>query len=225
MLLAGRWFLALSLLVVALLACNLLGDNGAVGSPQPTQTPITDDGTRPNARVEAPSTAVLNEAIQIKVALNDTIGITQVTLVQEGRVVSSQPFSPPTTNSEILLPYTPKTLGTITLQLVARRGDVESNPVQFSIQVAATQAQAGGDQGVICRGTVAGAESLNMRNGPGTNFDILAKLPRGETLSVVGRNSEATWYKVRRGNGQEGWVNIRYVDALGDCSAAPVQER
>ncbi len=44
---------------------------------------------------------------------------------------------------------------------------------------------------------------VNLRAGPGFGFDVLAEMPRGEALTVLGRSGD--WINVQRSNGQEGW--------------------
>ena len=41
-------------------------------------------------------------------------------------------------------------------------------------------------------------EFLNVRNGPGTSYDIVAKLTRGQSLTVVAR-ANGIWYKTQDG--------------------------
>lgn len=55
-------------------------------------------------------------------------------------------------------------------------------------------------------------ENLNVRSGPGTNYVSLGKLPKGESVSIVGR--VANWYQVSFGNGQEGWLSQEYVQIM-----------
>src|SRR4051812_4741832 len=46
-------------------------------------------------------------------------------------------------------------------------------------------------------------EILNLREGPGLSYPILAKLKEGDTLSVIEKAGE--WIHVKAGN-KEGWV-------------------
>ncbi|MEW5785980.1 MAG: N-acetylmuramoyl-L-alanine amidase [Bacillota bacterium] len=50
---------------------------------------------------------------------------------------------------------------------------------------------------------------LNLRGGPGTTHAILAKLPAGEVLAVLGKSG--SWLKVARDNGATGWVAESYT--------------
>ena len=63
---------------------------------------------------------------------------------------------------------------------------------------------------------------LNMRTGPGTKYDLIAKLDRNQSLSLVGRNSDGTWALVRLPAGQEGWVFTQYLTATVPITSLPV---
>ncbi len=52
--------------------------------------------------------------------------------------------------------------------------------------------------------------TVNVRSGPGTNFDRLATMPVGATAQVVGRNASSTWWQVNY-NGIVGWVAAEYA--------------
>lgn len=68
---------------------------------------------------------------------------------------------------------------------------------------------------------VANWDSLNVRNGAGTGYDIVSEIPAnsgsikstGDTKDVGG----STWVKITW-NGQSGWVNNRYLETTGATS-------
>jgi uncharacterized protein YraI len=60
-------------------------------------------------------------------------------------------------------------------------------------------------------GTVT-AYALNVRTGPGTTYTILKAVPRGTVVSLLGRNSAATWAKVRLADGTVGWMSGAYLN-------------
>lgn len=51
--------------------------------------------------------------------------------------------------------------------------------------------------------------SLNVRGGPGTDYDVIGRLTQGQTLAITGRNSEGTWWQVAypAGSNERGWVS------------------
>ncbi len=51
-------------------------------------------------------------------------------------------------------------------------------------------------------------QTINVRSGPGTQFEIVGQLAEGDIVPVNGRDSEnARWYRVVLADGQEGWVS------------------
>lgn len=61
-----------------------------------------------------------------------------------------------------------------------------------------------------------GGDPLNMRGGPGRGFDIVARLPAGITVTVLGGPQEADgyrWWQIGTSNAVEGWV-VDQVDNI-----------
>lgn len=56
---------------------------------------------------------------------------------------------------------------------------------------------------------VAGDFKAMLRTGPGTNRKILAMLPAGQLVEVIGQEEE--WSEVRLPNGKEGWIPTLYL--------------
>lgn len=50
---------------------------------------------------------------------------------------------------------------------------------------------------------------LNLRTGPGTNFDILRQMPHGSSVRVLER--AGSWARVRHESGAVGWASLRYM--------------
>ena len=66
---------------------------------------------------------------------------------------------------------------------------------------------------------VSSQEILNLRIGPGVDFDSIARMPPDTQLTATGRNrdlgsSAGVWYQVRAGE-DVGWVISTYVAELG----------
>lgn len=62
---------------------------------------------------------------------------------------------------------------------------------------------------------------LNIRTGPGVGHAVIADVPGGTTLEVLGMSSGRNWYKVAGSFGQ-GWLNNHYVVFRGDFSRVQV---
>jgi hypothetical protein len=65
--------------------------------------------------------------------------------------------------------------------------------------------------------TAAGS-NVNIRRGPGTGYDIVGRLPAGQSLEIVGRNADSSWWQVSLPTGY-GWVAAKVT------IASPVDER
>jgi len=57
------------------------------------------------------------------------------------------------------------------------------------------------------------AQTLNVRAGPGTEYDRIAQVKRKERLLIVGRDRGCDWFKVKTAGGKVGWVSVNYVDS------------
>jgi N-acetylmuramoyl-L-alanine amidase len=66
------------------------------------------------------------------------------------------------------------------------------------------------------------AWALNVRSGPGVTHNITAGLSYGQQVTLIGRNSDATWGQVRLANGMIGWVNLTYLKTEVNIAALPV---
>ncbi|PID86369.1 MAG: hypothetical protein CSB13_03845 [Chloroflexi bacterium] len=69
---------------------------------------------------------------------------------------------------------------------------------------------------------IVGAGNLNVRSGPGPSYSALTTVSYGTTFTLVGRNHDGTWVKVRMGNGIEGWVNAAYLTTSVPVSSLPI---
>ncbi|MBI5930840.1 MAG: SH3 domain-containing protein [Chloroflexi bacterium] len=70
---------------------------------------------------------------------------------------------------------------------------------------------------------VVNAGSLNVRSGPGVNYEIIGTVVGGELLPILGRSSDNLWFNVQTVFG-EGWVSARYLITRNDFGNAPVTE-
>jgi uncharacterized protein YraI len=53
--------------------------------------------------------------------------------------------------------------------------------------------------------TVISGSYVNVRQGPGTSYGIVATAARGVTVSLLGRNEAGSWLQVRLADGKVGW--------------------
>ena len=53
--------------------------------------------------------------------------------------------------------------------------------------------------------------ALNVRQGPGITYASTTTVYKGQTVTLLGRNDNSSWAKIRTIGGQEGWVNASYI--------------
>ncbi len=64
--------------------------------------------------------------------------------------------------------------------------------------------------------------ALNVRTGPGPQYSRIIAIPRGTSVTLLARNSDASWARVRLWSGQEGWVNTQYIAPTVSLMSLPV---
>jgi uncharacterized protein YraI len=67
------------------------------------------------------------------------------------------------------------------------------------------------------------AWKLNVRLGPGTGYPIVTTVSYRELLGLTGRTYDSSWLRIRRDEGQQGWVSAYYmVVSAAHLSAVPI---
>jgi hypothetical protein len=68
------------------------------------------------------------------------------------------------------------------------------------------------------------ANNLNVRSGPGIDFERLGAAPRTTTLTVTGQIDDCAWLRVSAPGGLEGWVSgsAEFITLAPPCAAIPV---
>lgn len=69
--------------------------------------------------------------------------------------------------------------------------------------------------------TIVNASRVNLRSGPGAGFPVVTVLARGQQLTLLGANADASWYQVQTTFGHIGWVNARYISGNYPGIAVP----
>ena len=64
---------------------------------------------------------------------------------------------------------------------------------------------------------------VNIRSGPGTNFDSIGILNANDTVTLTGKNRESSWLQIEYAAGSDGkgWVSAGYIKADG-MDALPI---
>lgn len=69
---------------------------------------------------------------------------------------------------------------------------------------------------------IASRSAANLRSGPGMNYPRIGRLPLGESMEIVGRNSDSSWWLVATPNGSVAWVANTAVTATYADAGVPV---
>ncbi|MCB9003280.1 MAG: hypothetical protein H6664_02840 [Ardenticatenaceae bacterium] len=70
--------------------------------------------------------------------------------------------------------------------------------------------------------TVQALNNINVRSGPGTDYDILSTLFTGEVRAIAGRAEFAEWWFISLADGSEGWVADFTVTVQGYTGNVPL---
>lgn len=236
-----RWFRhILTISVLLLSACNLTTQPPTVESQLPTLPP----SAKPVVTINAPQNGdefVVGKEIFVTANARDSVGVTRIQLLANKQIVKTVSSESPSgqTNFDVLLDYTPRAEGTVSLELIAYRGAIASDPAIVQVNVRNTQAQVTATvpqqpnipvidpNDPTCR--ILTRVALNLRTGPATSFDRLSTLPAGTVAPVVGRIANNQWLQVRFGT-LVGWVSAQnpnnpseaYVGLYGNCFSVPV---
>lgn len=61
-------------------------------------------------------------------------------------------------------------------------------------------------------GIVSAVQDINVRSGPNTTSGIIAALPAGTGVQIIGQNEDGSWYNIRLlEDGREGWMASRFI--------------
>src|SRR5262249_33730520 len=113
------------------------------------------------------------------------------------------------------------------LQLVAFRANTRGNPKTITIIVRQTAGQVTNPAGspafltasptsdATCR--VRADTNVNLRSGPGINYDAICTPAVWSTAFIVGTTQDRSWWAVNA-NGLSGWVSAAFTTQLGVCA-------
>lgn len=68
------------------------------------------------------------------------------------------------------------------------------------------------------------ADTLNIREGPGTTFEILFKLQKGASVIIESRAPGDEWAFIQSSDNQSGWASITFLDVKGDLNNTKIQD-
>lgn len=100
------------------------------------------------------------------------------------------------------------------------RIEVEAPPVSIATATPGVPTATPTPEGVV--GTVVSA-ILNVRTGPGLEYDVLGQLQQGEQVRILGANVNFTWAVIDF-RGQSGWISTagNLLEVFGDRNSVPI---
>ena len=97
-------------------------------------------------------------------------------------------------------------------------------PLTDYVSVASPLAKPTPESGEKQYATVATEIRSNLRSGPGTTFDIVAKASPGDSLELAGQSEDKLWYQVvvPSQGGAKAWISADLVRLGGSAAAVPL---
>jgi|GEM_PF-1365624 len=225
-------------LLLSTLACSLaIGEDQNSENGEPTKesegVPLAEAGSTPLAPLpDGQAVAVISHTDGQQVYNNQNVDLTvqssstttQFVLKVNGSTVGIKPMPPDQSGAtQAILSWKPSRNGTYSIQVLAYNGSTLNGSTSLNLVVAGNAPAEGQQPSGTCTGTVLVLE-LNFRDGPGTAAKRLGQFNISESVIVIGRNNDTSWYKVRRADGQEWWAvnNGNWFRVEGACSALSV---
>ena len=56
------------------------------------------------------------------------------------------------------------------------------------------------------------ADVLNLRSGPGTNYEVVRTLQKGDLVTVFAKAPDGVWLSIMLPDGTRGWAHSDWVD-------------
>lgn len=60
--------------------------------------------------------------------------------------------------------------------------------------------------------------SANVREGPGTNYDVVGIMMEKETAIVIGRTNDSSWYNIQLADGSRAWIGSSVANTINSGS-------
>ncbi len=149
-----------------------------------------------------------------KNAADTNQGNAQPVVVQQAPPVQSGPVAPTTTLTQSSTVVQVASIANTTNQ-------TKTQPVSTTLVLTPTPALQP-TQVAETKPVIKADSQINVRSGPGTDYDIIGALQTGESAPITGKNDSGDWWQVTLNNGQQGWVFGQLVETSGDAAAIAV---
>jgi len=224
----GNWLLWSGLLLLVVLIVAIAGISIVIfQSNQGTSA----EAVPPAVVISSPVTGSrfeLGQRVIVQATATDAAsGIVRLELLVGGQK-QAEAMSPVTSGQSpftTVMEWVPPAEGDYTLEIRAFNVDgIRSAPTLVNITVQSavsdntpppvpqTDTPTPGDAGIPAA-TV--RTDLNVRNGPGTQYDVIGLLTAGTTIEIVGRNEASSWWYIvyPAGPDQRGWISSEFAPA------------
>ena len=224
-----RWLL----LMIFLGGCTLTGQRL---TPEPLVTPTDIVTGKPSVVISSPENGdevTVGDDILVSATATDTGGVTRVQMFANDTLVKTVTSLEADGDQTlpVVLDYAARTAGDLTLEVIAYRGSVASDPASVSIAVleeeVIIQDPIDTNTGPVidpndptCR--ILTNLNLNYRTGPGTNYDRLGTLVAGTQIPIIGRVGNNSWWRVQVNTFTQAWVSSDFTTEYGNCLNVPV---
>jgi hypothetical protein len=210
-----------ALIVIPTIACDLGGGQG---------------GSEPMVTIASPTSGAklaVGQEVAVQASASDPKGIVRLELWANGALAGEVAEQPPQARVAATILWTPGAPGQYTLEvraisaeqkptasaslivMVEQGGGTPPAPtatgaVQPTNTLVIQPTLAPGQPTPPCTPSVTAATDLNVRAGPGTNYQSVGKMAKGSTAQVTGRIADGTWWQIVLG-GVQGWVAASYT--------------
>ncbi len=222
--------------VLMLTGCNLTGDDEEKKEPT-SEAALSAGDSKPEVTINTPLTGsevVVNTEVLVYSIARDRTGVTRVELRADGTVLNTVTSPNPSGQTELasLQSWRPTAVGTVTLEVIAYRGETASDPASVTVTVVQEESQvrtpAPTPTVVVpvqtadtsCRVRV-NIDKLNVYAQPSNVSQIVQSAAIGEVIPLLGRTPGNEWWEINL-RGQRGWIDAGYTSQLGNCSTLPV---
>jgi uncharacterized protein YgiM (DUF1202 family) len=72
--------------------------------------------------------------------------------------------------------------------------------------------------------SVSASQIVNLRGGPGTNYNVVGQLNPGTNYRITGKNEAGDWWQIDTGSGEMAWIIGQLVNSAGDVNSIAVAE-
>ncbi len=142
---------------------------------------------------------------------------------EDGSVVGQQIRPLDSARVDFQVPTGSASVLRVDAQLVNANGTALTTPKSAVLSLAASAKAATAAAAPAPSASLSVDQIVNVREGPGTGFNVLGQIVPGETYKVTGKTSAADWWQIEFG-GRNGWVIAQLASTSGDSNAVAIVE-